>query len=159
MGALLAAVQGGPAFGAGTAEHSARRQCGGTAVTTRRRNRLHQTRKARPGDVDRGARTGRLRLRAAVVAVKWRRSVVITVLTVLTIGVQGAQISGFSLAPGADGESWRSVSKFGCSKLAFGIACGNQLKRYDWRLGSRGRYTSLLPRNVPAVQLSFINNW
>lgn len=51
----------------------------------------------------------------------------------------------------ADGES------LACQYLACFLENGGSLKERDAILGSRWCYTSFLPRNVPAVQSTFVN--
>jgi hypothetical protein len=88
--ALLTAVQLNAALRAGAGEKHIRRERRGTVVTTRSRHRLHKPGKTRARNINRGARSGRLRARRAVtsVSVLGRTAIVLVpVLTVLTIGV------------------------------------------------------------------------
>ncbi|SPF34262.1 hypothetical protein SBA4_1460002 [Candidatus Sulfopaludibacter sp. SbA4] len=93
MRALLAAVQGYVALGAGAAEVDIRREGRGTVVTARGRHVLNQTRQARAGHVD--GRTRALGLGTLVsVAVAFGVAVRIhvPVLSVLAIAVHGERM-------------------------------------------------------------------
>jgi len=167
MGALFAAVQGGPAFGAGTAEHRSGRQCRGATVTTRRSDGLHQAGKPGTRNIQRRARTGRLGFEPIAIAVGVAagslRTVVITVLPVLSIGVHADQNSCFFPAPGCGRGVLALNSKSGTNQtsleIQFGRACGHHCRESTALQVPAGRYTSLLPRIVSAVQITFVNTW
>ena len=109
MRTLLAHMQSARAFRTSPNEICARLQRRRATVATRRGDGLHQSRKARPRDVERRSQALRFRFKTVAVIIRASIILVITGLLVLAIGVHAGFPTPeyFNLRPVADWESRR----------------------------------------------------